>query len=114
MRRLIALAALATLLLPAAVAGQDRPTRPPAPLPLELKESEVPRPAKGPRPIVRPRLMAPQAAHEADLAVAELEAARRQEELLRQQAPPVVRRPDLDHDVVQGIQQRALQKALRR
>jgi len=36
------------------------------------------------------------------------------EELLREQARSVVRRPDLDHDVVQGIQQRAIQRALRR
>lgn len=114
MRRLIALAALTTLLLPVAATGQDRPTGPPAPLPLELRKSEVPRPAKGPRPIVRPRVTAADAVREADRAIAELDAARRQEELLREQARSVVRRPDLDHDVVQGIQQRALQKALRR
>ncbi|MBI2014290.1 MAG: hypothetical protein HYV94_22780 [Candidatus Rokubacteria bacterium] len=114
MRRVIALAALATLLLPVAATGQDRPTRAPAPLPLELRESEMPRPAKRPRPIVRPRIEAPDAVREAERAIAELDAARRQEELLREQARPVVRRPDLDHDVVQGIQQRAIQRALRR
>jgi hypothetical protein len=46
-------------------------------------------------------------------AVIEIER-QRTERLLRENQPGRVRRPDLDHDVTQGIQQRGLSDALRR
>ena len=51
---------------------------------------------------------------DAEAAVAEIEARERDEELIRKTVRQPDRRLDLDHDVVQGIQSRNIENALRR
>jgi len=63
---------------------------------------------------VRPALRLDEAVRQAERDAAEVEQAQRTERLLREAVRPEPRRPDLQHDVIQGIQQRALQRALRR
>ena len=50
---------------------------------------------------------------EVDQAIAEIEARKRDEELIRELFLTPRRRPDLDHDVVQGIQSLNVENALR-
>jgi len=54
------------------------------------------------------------AERDADEAAAAIEARERDDELIRKEVREPERRPDLDHDVVQGIQSRNVENALRR
>ena len=51
---------------------------------------------------------------DAEQAIAEIQARQRRDELARELVPGRVRRPDLDRDVIGGIQSRNLNDALRR
>ena len=64
--------------------------------------------------IVRPEMRMDEAVRQAERDAAQVEQAQRTERLIREAVRPEPRRPDLQHDVIQGIQQRALQRALRR
>lgn len=54
------------------------------------------------------------AERDADEAAATIEQRERDEELIRKEMGGPERRPDLDHDVIQGIQSRNVEDALRR
>jgi hypothetical protein len=54
------------------------------------------------------------AERDADEAAVAIEARERDDELMRKTAREPERRPNLDHDVVQGIQARNIENALRR
>ncbi len=101
--RVAIVGALAVMLaLSPAGAQESRPTEGSATL--ELK-----REAK-PRPIVRPEADPGQAARDAASAAAEYQQKQRDEALMREQARPALRRPDLGYDVTSGIQQRNLRR----
>jgi len=95
---------------PATAAAQATPL----PAPLELRQQEVSREERARRAVVRPPIKMDEAVRQAERDAAEVEQAQRTERLVREAVRPEPRRPDLQHDVVQGIQQRALQRALRR
>lgn len=65
-------------------------------------------------PAVHPPLDPEVVKKDAERAVTEMEARRRDEEALRRARPAPPRRPDLNYDVVSGIQSRSLTDALRR
>jgi hypothetical protein len=91
-------------LLPLAAAAQDAPGQDPSVLELRRDRESAPR-----RPIVHPAPPLDEAVREAQRVTAENESARRAEELLREQRSSAAnRRPDLDYDVISGIQQRNL------
>jgi hypothetical protein len=101
--RVAIIGALAVMLaLSSASAQESRPAGGSATL--ELK-----RDAK-PRPIVRPEADPGQATRDAAGAAAEYEQKQRDEAVMREQARPAVRRPDLGYDVTSGIQQRNIQR----
>lgn len=65
-------------------------------------------------PVVTPAPDPEVARKDAEQAVAELEARKRDEEVLRAAVPSPSRRPDLSYDVWSGIQSRNVRDALRR
>lgn len=84
--------------------GAEEPSQP---VPLEVTLARRP-PAAHPPP--DPEVVK----KDAERAVTEMEARRRDEEALRRARPVPPRRPDLNYDVVSGIQSRSLTDALRR
>ncbi|PYN37944.1 MAG: hypothetical protein DME01_03070 [Candidatus Rokuibacteriota bacterium] len=92
-----------TLVLSAASAQEARSGE--APAPLELK-----REAKPARPIARPESDRGQASRDAARAAAEYEQRQRDDQLVREQTRPALRRPDLGYEVTGGIQQRNLRR----
>ena len=76
-------------------------------LPLELRRA---RETTLRRPIVHPAPQRDEAVGEAERAAAEYERAQREESLVREQARPAPRRPELGYDGYSGIQQRNIQR----
>jgi len=109
-RGALATAVVVVTAWPVAAAAQATPLR----APLELRQREVSREERARRAVVRPEIRMDEAVRQAERDAAEVEQAQRTERLLREAVRPEPRRPDLQHDVIQGIQQRALQRALRR
>ena len=103
---------LAVLALPLTAAAQSAPG--PERRPLEIRRSEALPAAKGGRLTVRPEVKREQAAREADRDVAAFDQSQRDEKLLREQGRHWPQRPDLDSDVIRGIQQRSIEKTLAR
>lgn len=94
------------LVLPITTARAEDASPPPATgLQIEVKRK---------RHIVRPLPSPAMTAEDADRAATQIQERWRDEQRLRQQPLPPQRRPDLDYDVVSGIQARNLGKALRR
>ncbi len=103
---------VSVVMLPVGAMAQDASESRSGGIRLEIRRSEIPVP-KGRRPIVHPAPPLGVVAEDAERVVADLEAARRQGGLAREVIGRS-RRPDLDHDVTNGIQQRSLLKALPR
>ena len=103
---------LAVLALPLTAAAQSAPG--PERRPLEIRRSEVPPSVKGRRLMVRPDVAPDEVARGADRDVAAFDQNQRDEKLLREQGRRQPQRLGLDGDVVCGIQQRSIQKALPR
>ena len=89
-----------TLVLSAASAQEARSGE--APAPLELKREA--------KPIARPESDRGQASRDAARAAAEYEQRQRDDQLVREQTRPALRRPDLGYEVTGGIQQRNLRR----
>ena len=81
---------------------------------LELRRGEASRGERVRRAVLRPEIKMDEAVRQLERDAAEVEQAERTERILREVVRAEPRRPDLQHDVVQGIQQRAIQRALRR
>lgn len=96
---------VAGLLLPVAAWARDG-----SPPPSTNLQMEVGRKRHVVHPIPSPEVVA----EDANRAQAEIQERTRDEQLIRQQREPSSRRPDLDYDVVSGIQARNLHKALGR
>jgi len=111
MRRTIA-ALLVLLALPVAANAQMAPA--PGQMPLEITKQESPPESKLGRLVVPPAPQSEDAVRDAERGVADLERVDRDRRALREQAPPLLRRPDLGYDVQSGIQQRNLRRALPR
>jgi hypothetical protein len=102
---------LALLALPGpGLAADQAPRRGDTRLEIRREPSETTRR----RHVVRPLPPAGQAQADAARVEAELARRAREDEVIREATRPSVRRPDLGRDVVQGIQQRHLNRALRR
>jgi hypothetical protein len=96
---------LAGLVLPVAAWAED--ASPPSSAILQVEVARK-------RHVVRPVPSPAAVADDADRAQAAARDRAREEQLIRQQRAPASRRPDLDRDVVSGIQARNLHKALGR
>lgn len=105
MRNALLALLVAGLVLPAAAGAQNASSPSSTELQVEVKRK---------RHLVRPVPSPAVVAEDVERARGQLEERVRDERLLRQQSVPASRRPDLDYDVVSGIQGRTLQKALRR
>ncbi len=101
-------ALLVLLALPAPVAAQSAPARERGALPIEIKRGEAQPESKLGRVTVQPPAQSDAAVGEAEGAAAQLEQARRDQQLMREQTRQLPRRPDLGDDVTGGIQQRNL------
>ena len=100
-------ATLAACSVERAAIAAEVPEAPSSPPRLELSVSRTPLPT--------PPLPSPQVLQkDAEEATKAIQERRRAEEAVREAARPSDRRPDLQHDVVQGIQSRGIQDALRR
>ncbi|HEV8474964.1 MAG TPA: hypothetical protein VGR82_19480 [Methylomirabilota bacterium] len=102
-----ALAALALLLIPATALAQAPASR----------ETQLQQEIRHRRVIVRPATPPADVQQDVDQATTEIERRARENTVVRdltRPTPPPHRRPELDYDVKSGIQQRALQDALRR
>src|SRR2546422_3232494 len=108
MRRTIA-ALLVLLALPVAANAQMAPA--PGQMPLEITKQESPPESKLGRLVVPPAPQSEDAVRDAERGVADLERVDRDQRALREQAPPLPRRPDLGYDVQSGIQQRNLRRS---
>ncbi len=107
MGRLRSLMLLPAFVLLSAQAVVLRAEEPPGSLRFDLKAPHKP-------PVVH-FVPAPSVVQEdAEAATREIEAHRRNDELMRETAPSPGRRPDLHHDVVNGIQSMQIDHALRR
>src|SRR5947199_189723 len=104
MRRTIA-ALLVLLALPAAADAQMAPA--PSQAPLEITKRESPPESKLGRLVVPPAPQSEDAVRDAERGVADLERVDRDRRALREQAPPLPRRPDLGYDVQSGFRQRS-------
>src|SRR2546428_1757029 len=111
MRRTIA-ALLVLLALPVAANAQMAPA--PGQMPLEITKQESPPESKLGRLVVPPAPQSEDAVRDAERGVADLERVDRDQRALREQAPPLPRRPDLGDDGPSGIQQRHLRRELPR
>ena len=80
--------------------------------PLALRQTEVSRDERARRAVGRSEIRMDEAVRQAERDAAQVEQAQRTERLIREAVRPEPRRPDLQHDVIQGIQQRAIQRAL--
>lgn len=109
LRTLVSLV-VSVVMLPVGAMAQDASESPRGGIRLEIKQSEIPV-AKGRLPIVRPVPALGVATEDAARLVADLEAARRQKEIAREVTGRSARRPDLDYDITNGIQQHNLMKA---
>lgn len=103
----LTIALLVACSFPLALASLASAQAPFAPVPLHL---QLPRRPLTVQPVPDPRT----AEEDADAAVAEIQARERRDELVRQLLERPFRRPDLDRDVIGGIQSRNLTDALRR
>ncbi|MBI4172141.1 MAG: hypothetical protein HY511_05215 [Actinobacteria bacterium] len=100
--------------LPLAAAAQEAAPRPPKTVPLELRRGDRPEDLKPGRVIVHPAPTSDAVVRQAERDAAEAASLVREERLLREQTPRFPMRPDLGYDVQSGIQQRNLQRSLRR
>jgi hypothetical protein len=105
-------ALLVLLALPVAADAQMAPA--PGQMPLEIRKGESPPESKLGRPVVPPEPQSEDAVRDAERGAADLERVDRDRRALREQAPPLPRRPDLGYDVQSGIQQKNLRRALPR
>lgn len=94
----------ALLQVPAPEAGAQEPS---GPHPLHLTLTRRP-------PVLHPAPDPKTAEKDADQAMTEIQARARRDELIRKLTEGGSRRPDLDRDVMSGIQSRAVTDALRR
>ena len=101
-------ALLVLLALPAPGAAQSAPAPAPGALPIEIRRGEVQPESKLGRVTVPPPAQSDAAVSEAEGASAQLEQARRDRQLMKEQTHQLPRRPDLGTDVTGGIQQRNL------
>jgi hypothetical protein len=103
------------LALPVVVRAEE--PKPASQVDLELRQSEASAFTR-PKPTVVPPEMSEQVIREADQAVDEFEARQISPEVKRElergAGIPPSRRPDLDRDVTEGIQQQNIERALRR
>lgn len=103
LRTLVSLV-VSVVMLPVGAMAQDASESPRGGIRPEIEQSDIPVP-KGRRPIVRPVPPLAVAAEDAARVVADLEAARRQKEIAREVTGRSARRPDLDYDITNSIQQ---------